>query len=346
MSSNWSTTSERRATGWLNSIPGYSGYKDKERRRDADKQVRERVSAALSAQADRVDQVARALATERQLTMIGPVDNLSKQLRSLVDRIAHATYGYGGIFSDRPIDEKALDQIRIFDESLFDGVDQLAAPITKLESAAAAKQGVASAADDVATVARQLSARLDLRNQVVESGQPAPEDQVNAALQVLKTPEEQKAESAPPAAYNLNQRDALSIMGDNFVVDSRIEVDSTPLTFRLFRVDTVPDRWLYVPDQPGGMLALLTATSDDFSEQPLSIGGKSYVADASGSGTSQITGAGGAAPTISVHYWLLKSANVPNGRAVVLTWSGQRQVYVGAEVHPDDVEIFGPAKSS
>jgi hypothetical protein len=344
MSSNWSTASEQRATGWLNSIPGYSGYKDKERRRDADKQVRERVAAALSAQADRVDQIARALAQERQLSAIEPVDNLSKQLRSLVDRIAHATYGYGGIFSDRPIDEKALDQIRLFDESLFEGVDQLAPPITKLEQAAATKQDVAGSAAAVASVARQLGARLDLRGQIVETGQPAPEDQVNAALQVLKTPEEQKAESAPPAAYNLNQGDALSILGDNFIVDSRIEVDSADRTFRLFRVDTVPDRWLYVPNQPGGMLALLTATTDEFTEQPLTIGGKPYVADASGSGTSQISGAGGAAPAISVHYWLLKSAGSPNGRAVVLTWSGQRQVYVGNEVHPDDVEIFGPAK--
>ncbi|MBN9011657.1 MAG: hypothetical protein J0H25_01095 [Rhizobiales bacterium] len=215
-----------------------------------------------------------------------------------------------------------------------------------MEQAAATKQDIAGAAAAVAGVARQLGTRLDLRGQIVDTGQPAPEDQVNAALQVLKTPEEQKAESAPPAAYNLNQGDALSIMGDNFIVDSRIEVDSSDRTFRLFRVDTVPDRWLFVPNQPGGMLALLTASSDQFTEQPPAIGGNAFVADASGSGTSQITGAGGAAPAISVHYWLLKSANDPIGRAVVLTWSGQRQVYVGKEVHPDDVEIFGPAKKS
>src|SRR6476620_1949775 len=120
MSSNWSQSTQKRATGWLNSIPGYSGYKDKERRRDADKQVREKVAAALTTQADRVDQVARELATSRQLTAIGPVDALAKQLRHVIDRIATATYGYGGLFSDRPIDERALDQIRQFDESLFE----------------------------------------------------------------------------------------------------------------------------------------------------------------------------------------------------------------------------------
>jgi hypothetical protein len=346
MSSNWSQSTQEKASGWLNSIPGYSGYKDKERRRDADKQVREKVAAALSAQADRVDQVARELATSRQLTAIGPVDALAKQLRHVIDRIATATYGYGGLFSDRPIDERALDQIRLFDESLFASVDALTAPIGALEQASAAKQDLAGPADAVADVARQFGARLDLRNQIIETGKPAPEDQVDAALQVLKTPEQQKAETAPSAAYDLHDRDALAILGDNFIVDSRIEVTSSAQSFRLFRVDSVPERWLYVPIQPQATFALLTNSNDAFSEQALTIGTTAYTIDASGSGTSEIAGAGGKSNQIAVSYWLLNAVDNPAGRAVVLKWSGQTQVFTGSEVHPDDVEIFGPAKSS
>jgi hypothetical protein len=327
----------------LHSIPGYTGYKDKERRRDADKQVRDKVAAALSTQADRVDEVAQTLATQRQLTAIGPVDDLSKLLRHLIDRIAHATYGYGGLFSNRPIDERALDQIRAFDESLFESVASLSNPIGSLEQAAAAKQDLGAPTSAVDAAARQLSAQIDLRGQIIETGEPAPQDQVDAALQVLKSPDQQASEKAPPPAYDLHEKDALAIMGDNFLVDSRIEVDSASASFRLFRVDTAPNRWLFVPSNKGSNYALLTESADDFTEQPLAIGGKPYVNDASGSGTSQIAGAGGSSNSINVHFWLLKSADGGAGRAVVLTWSGQRQVYAGDEVHPDDVEIFGAA---
>lgn len=346
MSSNWSKSSGGSASGLLHAIPGYTGYKDKERRRDADKAVRDKVAAALSTQADRVDQIGRALAAQRQLAAIGQIDELSKLLRHLIDRVAHATYGYGGLFSNRPIDERALDQIRAFDESLFESVAALAGPIGALEQAPADEQDLSSSAAAVTAAARQLSAQIDLRGQIIETGQPAPQDQVDAALQVLKSPEQQRAESAPPPAYDLHEKDALSILGDNFLVDSRIEVDSAAATFRLFRVDTAPNRWLLVPSKPGSTYALLNESTEDFTEQPLAIGGKTYEADASGSGTSQIAGAGGSSNPINVHFWLLKSADGAAGRAVVLTWAGQRQVYAGTEVHPDDVDIFGASANN
>ena len=346
MSSNWSTSTQQRASGLLNSIPGYTGYKDKERRRDVDKQVREKVAAALSTQADRVDVVARDLAGARQLAAIGPVDALAKQLRHLIDRIANATYGYGGLRSDRPIDEGALDQLRLFDESLFDGVDQLSAPIGALETAAAAGQELAGPIGAVDEVARKLGARLDLRGQIIETGKAAPVAEVDAALQVLKTPEQRKAEQEPPPAYALNQGDALAILGDNFIVDSRIEVDSTARSFRLFRIDAVPDRWLFVPNQQDGMHALLAVSTDSFTEQSLSIGSTSYRSSAAGSGTSEIAGAGGASNRLAVAFWLLEAVDDQSGRAVVLKWSGQTQVFTGTEVHSDDIEIFGPAKPS
>jgi len=346
MSSNWSQSTQKRASGLLSSIPGYAGYKDKERRRDADKQVREKVSAALSAQADRVERMARDLAGARQLTAIGPVDALAKQLRHLIDRIATATYGYGGLFSDRPVDEQALDQIHLFDESLFSSVDALSAPIGALEEAFGAKQDPAPSIAAVGEAARQLGVRLDLRTNIIETGKPAAADQVELALQVLKTPAQQKADAAPPAAYELRDGDALAVLGDNYLVDSRIDVTSPEQSFRLFRVDTVPERWLCVPMQHDATLALMTVSTETFTEQRLAIGAVAYTAEAAGAGNSEIAGAGGKSSQLAVAFWRLEAIDSPAGRAVVLKWSGQTQVFTGAEVHPDDVEIFGPAKST
>src|SRR6266498_268329 len=106
-------------SGVLSAIPGYRGYRSKEDRRDADRRVREKVAAALDELADRVETVARSLADQRQITAVGSVDEFAKSLRHLINRVLTASYGFGGLFSDRNVNEHALDQLRQFDESLF-----------------------------------------------------------------------------------------------------------------------------------------------------------------------------------------------------------------------------------
>ena len=53
---------KKKTRGFLSSIPGYSGYRDKENRRDADKSVRDRIVSELKARADRVGALATSLA--------------------------------------------------------------------------------------------------------------------------------------------------------------------------------------------------------------------------------------------------------------------------------------------
>lgn len=113
----------------------------------------------------------------------------------------------------------------------------------------------------------EANGRFDLRSRVVESAAPASPEEVNSALDVLKTPEERKAAASPPAAYELHDRDAIAVLGDNFVVDARIDIEASSGFFRIFRIDVAPDRWLLVPkvrDQP---FATLIASKDAYSPQ-------------------------------------------------------------------------------
>src|SRR4051794_34317423 len=109
-----SSDSQNPFSSVLNAIPGYSGYRSKEDRRDADRRVREQVANSLNALAGRVETIARALADQRQILAVGPVDEFAKSIHQLSSRISTATYGYGGLFSDRNVDEQALDQLREF----------------------------------------------------------------------------------------------------------------------------------------------------------------------------------------------------------------------------------------
>jgi hypothetical protein len=326
-----------RIAGLLDSVPGYRGYRNKEERRDADRRVRERVAAAFEAQADRVERVGRDLANQRRLRDVGPVDEFARAIRHVVDRISTATYGYGGLFGDRNVDEAALDQLRLFDEALMTGVGELEGPVAALEQALAADTDLTSAARDGTGATRKILARLDLRNEVIETGKPAPQDKIQDILS--PTPPE---EQGPPPAFNMQVGDALTVLGDNFVVDGRIDLQAGGQGLRLLRVGTSPDRWLSVPAERGRSFALLDASDQPYTAGTEStIGGVAYTSNWSAAGTGDVTGKGGSTGQRPVTVSVLTGTTDASARAVVVDWGNERQVLVGKEVHPDDVEIFG-----
>lgn len=339
MSETWA---ERTATRVLNSIPGYAGYRDKESRRDADRAVRDRLAAELANRADRIERTAAHLSDARRLSEVGPVNAFAGAARHQRDRIVTASYGYGGLFSDRNIDARVLDQIRLFDESLFAGLEQIDTAIARLEQALSSGGDLQTAAVSGQRVIDDLGARFDQRNAVIDTATRASADQMENVLAVLRSPEEQEAASASPAAFELQDRDTLSVLGDNFVVDARIDVEAAEESFRVFRVDVAPERWLFVPKQPGTSFALLTTSAEPNDAGPSpAIGDGSYAVESSGQGTGDMAGAGGQSGRQPVSYTLLRGSLEPAKRAVVLRWGAEQLLLTGNDVNPNDVELFG-----
>ena len=326
-----------RVTSWLDRVPGYRGYRSKEDRRDADRAIRDRVAADLTARAERVGAVARGLATKRRLGDIGPVDELSRTIEHLANRVRTASYGYGGLFSNRDIDEAALDQLRRFDESLLESTAGLDPAVSDLENALTADGDLASAAARAKERVTLLHRRLDLRDRVVETGEPV--DQASIA-EVLALPTK-----PPAAAYEIGYRDAVAIMGDNFIVDARVDVLAGERSFRLFRMEAGdPERWLLVPlDETRGYALLSTVNEPSQSTENPLIDGVRFATIDSGGGEGELATSDRASGRRSVEFTLLRGAEDPSKRAVILDWPGERHVYAGTEVHPDDVEVFGSA---
>ena len=318
-----------------NSIPGYRGYRAKEDRRDADRAVRDQIASELDARATRVEQVATKLASARDLSNVGPVNNVVREIRLLGTRVRTATYGYGGLFGNRDINAAVLSQIQAFDEALLEGVPALDETIQVLEQAA--PEQIAIAADGVMAVVRHLSTQFDARSSVIETATesaivPAPPP-VTSAL------DKQEAPQAPPA-YTLPDRDAVSILGDNGVVDARIDITGkNPL--RLFRLEGNPRRWLLVPATPGKDFALLTKTSSPDRISATTIDGVDYAPAAPQNGSGSAIGSGGEEKGIPIIFVELSGASDPNARALMIDWGHERQAFVGHAVNPKDVEMYG-----
>jgi hypothetical protein len=334
---------ERQITSLLDRVPGYRGYRSKEDRRDADRRVREHVASALDQQADRVERVAADLANRRKLQEIGPVDDLARGIRHVIDRIRTAPSGYGGLWSDRDVDDAALDQLRLFDEGLIAGSEELGPSITALEGALTAGTNLGVATAQGMERLRALSSRFDLRGQVVETGRPVPEDRVLAALEPAK-------DESPPAAFGLKEGDALSILGDNHVVSGHIDVASEDGAFRLLRLNTgSPERWLVAARDPALGVALMTATGAKETAgagRETTIGETAYTMRMGGSGDIDAHGIGGDGGSRASSFRYLVGQNDPTARAMILDWTTDRLVLVGKEVPANDLEIFSAATSS
>ena len=337
---------ERRLGELLDRVPGYRGYRAKEDRRDADRRVREHVATAFGARADRIERIAADLANQRRLADIGPVDEFGRTLRHLIDRVRASPSGYGGLFGDRDVDAAALDQLRRFDEGLLVGVEEVDTAIGDLESALTAGGDLAAPARAGTAQVRAVLDRLDLRGQVVETGKPVSEER---ALAVLDSP----GSDAPPPTYGLREGDALAILGDNFMIDARIEVAAEPESgsLRLFRLGPgKPERWLVVPRRGATGLALVSpvvagpdADVTAGVDGQTTIAGAAYTAVATAAGDGEVVGVGGGSGRRPVGVRLFVGAADPASRAVVLDWDGEQQVLTGTEAHPADIEVFGRA---
>jgi hypothetical protein len=322
---------ERRIRDALERVPGYRGYRLKEERRDADRRVRAAVADAYAAELARVERIGRDLANERRLGEISAVERTSQTIRHYIDRVRSATPGYGGLFGDRDIDGIALDQLRLFDESLLLGVDELRPAIDRLEADFAAGQPVAPAADDAARTIESQLVRFATRQEVIKSGQATSRDSVLAALRPI-------AEVIPPDVYSAQPGDAISILGDNFLVDARIDVDGRPQSFRVFRIARKPEEWLFVSREPGGAMFRLTPVAAP--ERGTDIPGTQLRQIAVGAGDGEVTGERGSEGLRAVRYALFEDAADPDGFGLVLDWGGERQAFVGRRAEPLDVELF------
>jgi hypothetical protein len=321
----------RKAREALDQIPGYRGYRLKEERRNADRRVRTAVADAYAVELARVERIGRELANARKLAEIGTVERASQTIRHFIDRVRTATPGYGGLFGDRDIDGIALDQLRMFDESLLLGVDELREAIAMLEAASASGQSLAPAADSVAEVMELQLLRLNTRNDVIESGRAASQESVQAALRPL-------SEVAPLDVYSARPGDAISILGDDHLIDAMIEVEGRPKSFRVFRIAREPETWLMVGREPDDPVLRLTPTEP--AKVGFSIPGQAMRQIAAGSGDGEVVSDRGSNGLRAVRYALLEEADDPQTFGLVLDWDGERQAFVGSRTEPLDIEVF------
>jgi uncharacterized protein YdhG (YjbR/CyaY superfamily) len=107
-------------------VPGFRGYKAKEQRREADKIVRDYVSAILQNVRNMLQDIYASVVENRTPEASKPIDRLTAILDRVSEKVHHASYGYAGFFDATKIEEDDLDRMIGFDTQLVDGAKALA----------------------------------------------------------------------------------------------------------------------------------------------------------------------------------------------------------------------------
>jgi hypothetical protein len=116
-------------------VPGVAGYLDRERARDTDKRVRQRLAAELGTIKRALDPLNRALVDAKDLAPLPALDRLGGKLDKLAATIDYAGHGYHGLFDAVTVGHPQLMRLYAFDLRLFDDVRALAGHARKVAEA-------------------------------------------------------------------------------------------------------------------------------------------------------------------------------------------------------------------
>jgi hypothetical protein len=312
-----------RISTFLHRIPGYTGYRDKENRRDEDKRIREAVAAEVSAQVDRLNQYTAELSAEREFTHLSRIEPLIGQARLLGDRIRTASYGYGGIFTERDVDATALDQLRQFDMSMEREVDGLSQAV---QSLTATMPPDADAVRGLNDEINRLGRLFDARTTVIDEGKPTRDDQVLALLEVTE-------EKKPSPLLSVTRNETLSVLGDNYIANATMRLSTDEGTIHLVRVTEDQDNatWLMGSDIAGVPSARLTESASDAPGYQ-TMSRASAVVDAES----------GKQEGIAARYALRSGADANVDLTIMIGDSARS--YRGNEISDMDIEVYGAAQ--
>ncbi len=156
-------------------IPGYTGYVDRERRRDIDKLHRERLADRLRSLKSPLTELMRELSSSGRLMEVGPIDSAIKKLDRLENRVRFASYGYSGFFDVVRIEQTQLDSIYRFDLALAEHVDKLDAKLGEFKTRAGTAEGLKTGCAELAAMLDETDRAFDERYAAINNfgeGQP------------------------------------------------------------------------------------------------------------------------------------------------------------------------------
>jgi hypothetical protein len=150
----------------LSKIPGFSGYMERQNRRDSDKLIRDRIFSRFRELESRLSGVQRDFIARGELDYIDDLEASAIKMRTFADRVRTATRGYSSLFEAVKINEEELRKLYEYDASMLDLVDEVSRAIDHIE-ASVGTDGLPAAIRNLEAVTRQCIETFDRREEII-----------------------------------------------------------------------------------------------------------------------------------------------------------------------------------
>ena len=148
-------------------IPGFSGYIERENRRDADKVLRDTVARRFEEQWKRVSQLQSDLVSNGMIAYVDDMEKAAIKLRTFIDKLTTAPRGYSGLFDAVKINEQELTAIYQFDAAFFDLAEQVGRGVDNVEQSLNDEAALPAAIRNLTSLARLAVETYEKRSEVV-----------------------------------------------------------------------------------------------------------------------------------------------------------------------------------
>ncbi len=148
-------------------IPGFSGYVERQNRRDADKILRDTVARRFEEQWKRASELQAEMVSQGLIRYVDDMEKAAIALRTFIDKISTAARGYSGLFDAVKINEKELEAIYQFDLAFFDLGDQVKSALDNVAASMGDEEALPAAIRHVTTLSRLAVETFDRRSEAV-----------------------------------------------------------------------------------------------------------------------------------------------------------------------------------
>lgn len=149
-----------------NFVSGFVGYYDRERRREADKLLRDGIAERYEVEWSRISGIQSQLVSARQLEYVDDIESAAIKLRTFIDRVRGAARGYSGFFDAVRVKKDELQQLYAYDLTLLENAEHVREAVDQLEKAVGS-DGLSEAIRGVVKAAQETNVLYDRRDEII-----------------------------------------------------------------------------------------------------------------------------------------------------------------------------------
>lgn len=158
----------------LSSIPGFDGYIERGRRREADQILRETIASRLESSRQQLASVHQELSRDivRAMDFAESIGRADTRLMGLIGKVNSAPQGYAGFFDAVKVKEDDLQRVYNFDEAMLNYAEDVSVEISAIEKTINEEGDIADAIHELDLTLREANAAFDSRTEILSGVAP------------------------------------------------------------------------------------------------------------------------------------------------------------------------------